>query len=170
MKSKFILIAIIALAVQGCHSNNDKKAEVKNEVSPDTVSTSNKGTDSAMTIINRTIIWTVKNDSGAEKLTPPNAIKLDTLSSQHLIQLINENFSDIHLDLIRVSHDTMYVRIPDSKKLTQGIGDTGAENYLASVTYTLTESPNIKFVNIAMKPGDHAVPGVYSRKDFEKLR
>lgn len=170
MKNKFILIAIIASVVQGCNSNNDKKAEVKNEVSPDTVSISHHGTDSAITIINRTIIWTVNNDSGREKLTPPNDIKLDTLSSQHLIQLINENFPDIHLDFIRVSHDTMYVRIPDSKKLTQGIGDTGAENYLASATYTLTELKNIKFVNIAMKPGDHAVPGVYSREDFKKLR
>lgn len=160
----------MAYAVIGCNSNNDKKAEVKNEVTPDTVSTSDHGTDSAMTIINRTIIWTVKNDLGKEKLIPPNDIKLDTLSSQHLVQLINENFPDIHLDLVRVSHDTMYVKIPDSKKLTQGIGDTGAENYLASTTYTLTELQNIKFVNIAMEPGDHAEPGVYTRDDFKKLR
>lgn len=170
MKIKIVLILFMAYAVIGCNSNNDKKAEGKNEVNPDTVSISDHGTDSAMTIINHSIIWTVKNDSGKEKLIPPNDIKLDTLSSQHLVQLINENFPDIHLDLVRVSHDTMYVKIPDSKKLTQGMGDTGAENYLASATYTLTELKNIKFVNIAMEPGDHAEPGVYTRDEFKKLR
>ena len=170
MKIKIIIILFMAFAVISCNSNNDKKTVVKNEILPDTVSISNHEADSSLTIINRSIIWTVKSDSGKEKLTPPNDIKLDTLSSQHLIQLINENFPDIHLDLIRVSHDTMYVKIPDSKKLTQGVGDTGAENYLASATYTLTELKNIKFVNIAMEPGDHAEPGVYSRDDFKSLK
>lgn len=160
----------MAYVAIGCNSNNDKKAVFKNEIIPDTFSTSNHLADSSLRIINRSIIWTIKNDSGKEKLTPPNDIKLDTLSSQHLIQLINENFSGIHLDLIKVSHDTMYVKIPDSKKLTQGLGDSGAENYLASATYTLTELKNIKFVNIAMEPGDHAEPGVYCRNDFKRLK
>ena len=84
--------------------------------------------------------------------------------------MINENFPDILLQFIRVSHDTIYVKILDSGKLTQGIGDTGAGNYLASATYTLTASQNIKFVNIIMEPGDHAEPGVYSREDFKRLR
>jgi len=84
--------------------------------------------------------------------------------------LINNNFPDIHLDLVKISHDTIYVKIPDSKKLANEIGDTGAENYLASATFTLTELKNIKFVNIAMQPGDHAEPGVYSRNDFKRLR
>ena len=44
--------------------------------------------------------------------------------------------------------------------LTNQIGDTGAENYLASATYTLTEMKDIHFVNIDMKAGDHAEPGV----------
>jgi hypothetical protein len=54
--------------------------------------------------------------------------------------------------------------------LANEIGNTGAENYLASTTFTLTELKNIKYVNIAMKPGDHAEPGVYSRDDFKRLR
>ena len=84
--------------------------------------------------------------------------------------MINQNFPDIHLDLVKVSHDTIYVKIPDSKRLTEEIGNTGADNYLASATFTLTELKNIKYVNIDLKAGDHAEPGVYSRADFKELR
>ena len=77
---------------------------------------------------------------------------------------------EIHLDFIKISHDTIYVKIPNSQNLTSDIGDTGAENYLASTTYTLTEMKNVRYVNIAMKGGDHAEPGVYSRDDFKDLR
>jgi hypothetical protein len=171
MKISTFLFACIGCFLLSCNSNNDKKAEVKNEVTPDTTAIERPSADSAKTIVNRTIIWTVTNEeSGKEKLTRPEEVKLDTFSSAHLIQLINENFPDIHLDLLKISHDTIYVKIHDSKNLTQDIGDTGAENYLASATYTLTELKNIKFVNIAMKPGDHAEPGVYSRADFKNLR
>ncbi|MEO6894444.1 MAG: hypothetical protein ABI136_05360, partial [Ginsengibacter sp.] len=62
------------------------------------------------------------------------------------------------------------VKIPDSQKLTNQIGDTGAENFLASATFTLTEMPGIHFVYIDMQTGDHAEPGVYSRDDFKNLR
>ncbi len=170
MKNKLVLIAGIAFALLGCHLGNDKKAAGKREGIPDTVSTSGRATDSAKTVINPSIIWTVNSELGKEKLSPPINAALDTFSSAHLIELINENFPDIHLDFIKVSHDTMFVKIPDSQKLTQGIGDSGAENYLASVTYTLTEHKNIKFVNLAMKPGDHAEPGVYCREDFKRLQ
>lgn len=171
MKLKDFVIACTGCFVLSCNSNNDKKIEIKKEVIPDTVASTHTSKDSTRTIINHSIIWSVTDEgSGKEKLSRPEDVKLDTFSSSHLIQLINENSSGIHLDLVKISHDTIYVKIPDSKKLTTEIGDTGAENYLASTIYTLTESQNIKFVNIAMKPGDHAVPGVYSREDFKSLR
>ncbi|HEY5465360.1 MAG TPA: hypothetical protein VIJ95_19050 [Hanamia sp.] len=168
---KFSLIVAAAFLILSCNSENDKNSEIKNKVNADTAASASNSIDSTKTITNRTIIWTVTNeDSGKEKLSRPEDVKLDTFSSSHLIQVINENFPDIHLDLIKISHDTIFVKIPDSKKLTQGLGDSGAENYLASATYTLTELKNIKFVNFAMEAGDHAEPGVYSREDFKRLR
>jgi hypothetical protein len=118
------------------------------------------------------MIWSVESEeNGAkEKLKKPVEIKLDTFSSVHLVQLINNNYPEVQLELVKISHDTMYVKIPDSKKLTQEMGSTGAENYMASATYTLTEFKNVKFVNFAMKVGDHAGPGVFSRDDFKRLR
>lgn len=168
---KFSLIVAAVFLILSCNSGNDKNNEIKNQVNADTILSASNSIDSNKTITNHTIIWTVINeDSGKEKLSRPENVKLNTFSSSHLIQLLNENFADIHLDLIKISHDTIYVKIPDSKKLTQGLGDSGAENYLASATYTLTELKNIKFVNFEMEAGDHAEPGVYSREDFKRLR
>lgn len=169
-KMKLASVILIVCLIFGCNSNDNNKEETVNETVTDTVSASSSS-DTAKTIVNHTMIWSVQPQGAEnEKLEAPQNIKLDTLSSTQLIQLINNNFPDIHLDLVKISHDTIYVNIPDSKKLTNGIGDTGAENYLASATFTLTELKNIKFVNIAMKPGDHAEPGVYTRDDFKRLR
>jgi hypothetical protein len=169
-KMKLASVILIVCLIFGCNSNDNNKEETVNETVTDTVSASSSS-DTAKTIVNHTMIWSVQPQGAEnEKLEAPQNIKLDTLSSTQLVQLINNNFPDIHLDLVKISHDTIYVNIPDSKKLTNGIGDTGAENYLASATFTLTELKNIKFVNIAMKPGDHAEPGVYTRDDFKRLR
>lgn len=169
-KIKLASVIIILCLIFGCNSNNNKKEETIHETTTDTVSAS-ASSDTAKTIVNHTMIWSVQPEGrNNEKLKAPQNVKLDTLSSTQLVQLINNNFPDIHLDLVKISHDTVYVKIPDSKKLANEIGDTGAENYLASATFTLTELKNIKFVNIAMTPGDHAEPGVYSRDDFKRLR
>jgi hypothetical protein len=169
-KIKMICAGVTVCLFVACNSNNDKKAETPQQEVVDTISVAHSA-DSAKTIINRSMIWSVEPESGEkEKLKAPENAKLDTFSSEHLVKLINENFPDIHLDLIKVSHDTIYVKIPDSKRLTEEIGNTGADNYLASATFTLTELKNIKYVNIALKAGDHAEPGVYSRADFKELR
>lgn len=169
-KIKLASVILVISFIFGCNSNDNKKEETIHESVTDTVSAS-ASSDTAKTIVNHTMIWSVQpQGSENEKLQAPQNVKLDTLSSMQLVQLINNNFPDIHLDLVKISHDTIYVKIPDSKKLTNEIGDTGAENYLASATFTLTELKNIKYVNIAMQPGDHAEPGVYSRDDFKRLR
>jgi hypothetical protein len=169
MKIKLIIIAFIFSAIFSCNSNDTHNEEVQQEITHDTLSAT-ASSDSAHTISSRPMIWTVdQENTGTEKLKKPEE-KLDTFSSAHLIQLINNNFLDVQIELVKISNDTMYVKIPDSKKLTQEMGSTGAENYMASVTYTLTELKNIKFVNFAMKEGDHAGPGIFSRNDFKRLR
>lgn len=67
------------------------------------------------------------------------------------------------VSLIKIEKDTAYVRINDEKKLTQGMGTTGATGYIEAVTYTLTSLKNIHYVDFDFKEGDHAIPGRYSR-------
>lgn len=154
-----------------CNSNQEEKVKTppENEVT-DTVSSQNS-VDSSRTIVNRSLIWTIERQGNEkEKLKAPDSTRTADYSSAQLIALLNQNYPDVQLNLIKISHDTIYVKIPDSKKLTNELGDTGAEEYLASATYTLTETKNVHFVNINMKAGDHAEPGVYTRDDFKSLR
>jgi len=152
--------------------NSNKKEEIKKPPEKEVIDTvsNNNSFDSARIIVNRSMIWTVQQESAEKnKLKAPDST-LSALSSSQLVDLLNRNYPDIHLDFVKTSHDTIYVKIPESTKLTNEMGDTGAENYLASATFTLTELKNVKFVNINMKAGDHAEPGVYSRGDFKNLR
>lgn len=169
MKTKFILLVFICCLIWSCHSNENEN--MSNEEVTDSTTAPDMKADSPMTVINRNMIWTVDDENPEkEKLkAPANAIP-DSFSVAHVIQLLNENFPGIRMELVKVSNDTAYVKIPDEKRLTQEIGNTGAEDYLASATFTLTEIKNIKHVNFALEPGDHAEPGVYSREDFKRLR
>jgi hypothetical protein len=171
IKLKLLGVSLAVCLLAACNSNQNEtvKTPPEEEVT-DTVSAENNA-DSMRTIINRSMIWTVQpQDSAKQKLRAPDSTQIKTYSSAQLIDLLNKNYPDIHLDFIKISHDTIYVKIPDSGNLTNQIGDTGAENYLASITYSLTEMKNIHFVNIDMKGGDHAEPGVYKRDDFKNLR
>lgn len=171
MKNKIIISFFLSAVIFGCNSNDNKNENVTKEIVPDTITTITHSPDSMQTIINDSPIWKVEQGmEGKEKLMKPQTIILDTLSSSTLVQMINDNFPDIKLELVKVSHDTLYVKIPESLKLTDQIGDTGAENYLASVTFTLTETKNIKFINFNFIGGEHAMPGVFSRENFKTLR
>ncbi len=171
MKVKFIEAILFCCCLSACNSNENKTENQPETQAADTLVSSGTRSDSSTSIVNRPLIWTVDQENlNGEKLIKPADVRLDTFSANHLIQLINNNFPEVHLDLVKISHDTMYVNIPDSKALSENMGNTGAQNYMASATYTLTELKNVKFVNFNMKEGDHAGPGVLSRNDFKRLR
>jgi hypothetical protein len=170
MIKKLLTISCISLLLFSCNSSDDKTEEKVIESTTVDSAIVDAKSDTALTIVTSPMIWTIDdNDPENEKLKKPDA-KLDTLSSASLVQLLNKSYPDVQMDLLKISHDTMYVSIPDSKKLTQQMGSTGAQNYMAAATYTLTEHKNVKYVNFNMKEGDHAGPGVFSRDDFKTMR
>lgn len=59
------------------------------------------------------------------------------------------------------------VEIINAEYLTQRMGTTGAQNYLAAATYSLTETPGVRGVDFIFQEGDHAAPGVYTRESFK---
>jgi hypothetical protein len=95
-------------------------------------------------------------------------VAADSLTQTNIIQLLNETYPDIPLQFTKLSSDTLFVKIKNSNYLTQQMGSSGPEVYLADVTYNLTEIPGINFVAIIFKAGDHASPDIYSRTDFVK--
>ncbi|XZF15047.1 hypothetical protein ACTHGU_02850 [Chitinophagaceae bacterium MMS25-I14] len=64
----------------------------------------------------------------------------------------------------------MYTAIADSHILTQQMGSTGAAQYLAEAIINLTAVKGIDFVKIDFEEGDHAAPGIWSRKDYEDVK
>lgn len=56
-----------------------------------------------------------------------------------------------------------YISIDDAETLTQNLGTTGAQGYLAAVTFTYCSLKEINCVEVAFKAGQHAFPGRYCR-------
>jgi len=91
----------------------------------------------------------------------------DSLSPAAVVAYLNSIDSTEKLVLLKISNDTAYLKIPEATHLTQQMGSTGAQLYLAQVIYNLTEIPGIRFVNLDFEEGDHAAPGTYTRESFK---
>ncbi len=118
------------------------------------------------------LIWmsdydTIKNEF---YLKQQRTVNPDTLTAANLIADLNAAWVNIKLVLIKTSNDTLYVSIPDSKFLGEQMGSAGAQAYMASTTYSLTELKGIRYVNYNLQGGDHVSPGTFSRKSFENYR
>ena len=108
------------------------------------------------------------NDStGKMEMKKEEAAGLDSLSTASIIDYMNASDSGIHLDVVKTSNDTVYIKIADATYLTQRMGSTGPSLYLAEVVYNLTEIAGIHYVNFNFEEGDHAQPGTFNRDSFK---
>ena len=121
-----------------------------------------------VTKVNDTVKYIWLYDYAAEIPVRLNKVNPDTLTPEKLIYLINKYRvqGKIILDFVKVSRDTIYVAIKESTYLTQNMGTTGADDYISTTVYTLTELKNIKYVSFNFSEGDHARPGTYSRQYY----
>ena len=156
---RFILFILIGLLFS-CKGGGSKTGDMQNDSlqAEEKISPESK------------LIWITDYDtlSGEFFLKQQRTINADSLTAERVIASINAAWEDIVIVFNKLSNDTLYVSIPESEFLTQRMGSAGAEGYLASTTYNLTEVKGIKFVNYNFEEGDHLSPGVYSREDFEK--
>lgn len=166
-----IFLAIAITAIFSCNSGDKEKNEPPEVVTTDTVYdySDSFDTDSILFAKSKSLLWHA-DDSNSLKLQRPAVAGIDTLSAQNILQLINNNYDSIRVDYVKTSHDTIYVHIPNSEMLTENIGSTGAEMFMASTTYSLTELNGVHFVNFDFKEGEHASPGVYDRSYFKNLQ
>ncbi len=167
---KYFALVILFLLFLSCNSN-EKSSSNEDVQTLDTVYDTpvTTGTDSTLFAKNQSLLWQVR-DSNGFKLSKPVKRGIDTMSATNIVDLINNNYDSIHIDYLKTSHDTVYLAIPHSASLTEKSGDTGAENFMASTVYSLTEVKGIRYVNFDFKGGDHAMPGVYTREDFKNFR
>jgi hypothetical protein len=150
---KNILILFCAsLFIISCNNNADQPAA---------------DNDTANAAIHYAWEATLNDTSGKLEMKKTEATALDSLSPLSVVDFINTKDSAIHLNIIKISNDTIYLKIPDASYLTQQMGSTGPEQYFAGAVYNLTEIPGIRFVHFDFKEGDHASPGTFTRDSFK---
>jgi hypothetical protein len=71
------------------------------------------------------------------------------------------------LKLVKVSVDTVYLKVINDFYLTQSMGTAGAEEYIARAATSLLEIDGIHYVDFDFKMGDHAYPGTYSVAGYQ---
>jgi hypothetical protein len=113
-------------------------------------------------------LWKADLDSGLLRMEKELVPGLDTITAETIIA--HHSSPTIKLDYVKSSGDTIYIRIADANYLTQQMGSSGAEAYLAELVYNCTEIPGIRYVNLAFEEGDHAQPGTYKREDFNTTK
>jgi hypothetical protein len=92
------------------------------------------------------------------------------LNSDSLIKGLNERYENVFLQKDRISGDTLYTFIDDSQYLSNQMGSTGAEVYIADVVLNLAEVPGVKYVAIKMEEGSHAQSGIWTKQNFEQYK
>jgi Sporulation and spore germination len=151
MKTYSILI-IICIILVSCGGNKADQPAIEN--------------DTSATAINYAWQAMLNDSTGKLEMKKVEATSLDSLNLASIVDFINTSDSSVHLEVVKTSNDTVYIKIPDATYLTQRMGSTGSTMYLAGVVYNLTELPGIRYINFDFKEGDHAQPGTFNRDSF----
>jgi len=153
----YLIFCFATFEIASCASNIDKK---------------NISQDSKFPATFDRLIWTTDFDTVKHDfvLIKNREVDADTLTPKKVIDEINSVWSEIILQFKKVSNDTIYVTIPDSYYLTERIGTSGASNYMAATTYSLTELKGIKYVHYDFEEGEHLSPGTMTREDYKNYR
>ena len=137
-----------------------------------------------LTALNRDHTWYVEYDTVTGKDLLVRGSKLKTVKddiNKMIIALNKTTFEAEAADaqgegvplepprlrLQSVAEGIAHVEIINAEYLTQRMGTSGAQNYLAATTYSLTEAPGVRVVDFIFPAGDHAAPGVYTRESFK---
>jgi hypothetical protein len=149
----------------GCNTKKNSETVVETDTSKITINT-----DTASVITDTHYFWGSSWDTKKGLVMIKSLpITKDSLTVPIIIGKLNKMHPEIQLHFLKTSQDSILLKIDKSSYLTQNIGSSGAQEYLAIVTFNLTEIPGINFVTLNFKAGDHASPGTYSRTDFIRL-
>lgn len=162
MKNILISLGLIILII-GCNTKQqDDKVTDSTDEKNETGSVSSVVNDSSEAI------WSYDYNQQTEEfeLKQMRSVDQENLTGETLEKIINRSWPGVQIKFIRTSNDTAFISIPDSEVLTQQMGTAGAESFMISTTFTLTELKGINYVSFDFEEGDHAIPGVYSRNSW----
>lgn len=161
----YVLLIVITILFIACNSNKDKEASNTG----DSAIAAKPADSSAIKDMHYFWVADIVPQQGLV-LTKSRPLSADSLSAPIIIQMFNEMYPEIPVAVNKIAHDSIFIKIGNSKYLTQQMGSSGPEAYFAELTYNLTEVPGINYVDFNFKEGDHAAPATYSRTDFVQVK
>lgn len=164
---------VLTLLISACSTSTQVQKEKTN---PDSAST-NLNTEVTPRQDNQTLysptdaIWEYSYDTLIKDfaLVQLRKIDKDTITGNKLETIINGTWPQVQIQFLKTSGDTAFVFIKNSDFLTQKMGTSGADAFMISTTYTFTELSEIQYVSYFFEAGEHASPGVYSRKYWKTI-
>ncbi len=159
---KSLWLVLICAGLFSCNNKESGEETVKEDSTDIPVKQ-----DTAAVITDSHYFWTAElvpqQGLVMKKDSPVNE---DSLNTGFMLKRLNDLYPEIKLQYIKSSNDSVFLKVEKSNYLTRQMGSTGAEAYLAEVTYNLTEVKGVNYVDIRFREGDHASPGTYSRTSF----
>jgi len=155
--SSFIFLLLFSSFIISCSgNNNDNDINVKAEEAMMPMSSYDLPC-AEVNLYNKTI----RRDT----LVDVNRLNVDSV-----IKGLNWRYDNFGLLKQKMSGDTIYLFIQNSKYLTEEIGTTGAEEYIADVVANITAVKGVNFIYLSFKGGEHASPGLYGRDMLDDLK
>lgn len=163
----FIYICFALILLASCQSN---EKEDKNQTSGNTEPAKSNIVPPEEKRLD--VPWIVTDNEKTNKLEIKKnpAADASNLNVQDIIDALNIKYPQIKLEWVKQAGEKAFVKIDDANYLTQQMGTTGAESYLAETVFSITEIKGITSVDIKFEEGDHAKPGVYTRKSFKQFK
>lgn len=163
---KSIILLSVMMAIISCNSNKDKESNISPKIE---VVRDSSVSDSQQTFNPETKLYVWKAEYNYTKVLNP-ALSPTIRNADSLIKGLNELYENVLLQKEKISGDTIFTYITNSQYLTNQMGSTGAEVYIADVVLNLAEVSGIKYISINMKEGSHAQSGIWTKQNFEKYK
>lgn len=164
---KNILVIIFTLGIFSCNSKKEEKTaediittdSLDNGVSEEGAVISNPATN--------LYVWRATPEYEKEKnpRLPQAPLPVDSL-----IKGLNQYYPNVYLEKVKQGGDTLYTKIANSQYLSEQMGSTGAEVYIADLVLNLTTVPGIKYIHLDMEEGSHAQPGTWTADNFKTYK
>lgn len=122
---------------------------------------------------NPSFVWKILSDTLAnpiqDYLVRGDSLATDKHDPSFLVEAMNKSFPKVQLKLEKPTENTINVRIVNDDYFANQMGSYGVEEYTHCLVFTLTDHTGFKFVNMEFEEGEHAIPGIHSRKEIENL-
>lgn len=148
----WIICSLLFIAACTCNNGKDKQtAEDTVLVIPDTL-----------------LVYDVNAE--AKTMKKYTEVPDSAFTVQRVINGLNEKYSSVQLQFIRQSNDTIYVAVPNNQNLAEQMGSAGSAAWYADAVINLTSIAGVSYVNIDMKEGSHAAPGVFGEANYKEYK